>query len=151
MQFIKGTAAVNLWKESYRINLVFISHERNQSQKIPWKSPIFYSRSHIEDESTMSPCCIKSKHPIEISELICQFQDALCSIHSCPDLDTGLPEIDNHLNKCQSKEIIKNTCEDKFMELETVKGKKAEGSLDNDPQAQSTFSLGLFVVENQLQ
>lgn len=45
------------------------------------------------------------------------------------------------------------TCEDKFMELETVKGKKTERSLDNDPQAQSEysfikegiFSLGLLV------
>lgn len=45
-------------------------------------------------------------------------------------MDTGLPEIDNHLNKIQSKEIRKvkglenNTCERKFMELETGKGKK---------------------------
>lgn len=33
MQFIKGTAAENLWKESYGINPVFISHEQIRLQK----------------------------------------------------------------------------------------------------------------------
>lgn len=76
----------------------------------------------------------------------------MCSTHSCPELDTGLPEIDNYLNKIQSEEIRNNTCEDKFMVLETLKGKKTEGREDNDPQAQSVcifikediFSLGLL-------